>query len=78
MERILEQLGGFEQTLIGKIVLQNYTQHEAAVQLGCWRRTVGRRYMEALDRLSEMFLESGMLNRLPSHGCEAGETLSRG
>lgn len=78
LERILERLGGFERTLIGKIVLQNYTQHEAAMQLGCWRRTVGRRYSEALDQLSEMFLESGMLNRLPGHGCGTGETLSRG
>ena len=78
IERILDQLDDFERSLIGKIVLQDYTHDEAAVQLGCWRRTIGRRYTGAIDRLSEMFLESGLLNRLAGHSLEAPEILSRG
>jgi DNA-directed RNA polymerase specialized sigma24 family protein len=80
MERSLEQLGEFERSLIGKIALQDYTQDEAALQLGCWRRTVGRRYAEALDLLSEVFLETGMLTALPVMNsgpakiCQEGET----
>lgn len=63
--RGLEQLGEFERKLIAKIALQDYTQNEAARLLGCWRRTVGRRFPEAVDQLTEIFLEAGLLLRLP-------------
>ena len=63
----LAQLGGFEHKLIAKIALQDYTQNETARLLGCWRRTVGRRFPEALDRLTEIFLEAGLLIRLPEN-----------
>jgi hypothetical protein len=55
----LAQLGGFEGRLIAKIALQEYT--------GCWRRAVGRRFPEALDQLTEIFLEGGLLIRLPAN-----------
>jgi hypothetical protein len=64
--RGLEQLGEFERKLIAKIALQDYTQNEAARVLGCWRRTVGRRFPEALDRMTGIFLDSGLLIRLPA------------
>jgi hypothetical protein len=64
--RGLEQLGEFEHKLIAKIALQDYTQNETARVLGCWRRTVGRRFPEALDRVTEIFLDSGLLIRLPA------------
>jgi DNA-directed RNA polymerase specialized sigma24 family protein len=64
--RGLEHLDGFEHKLIARIALQDYTQNEAARMLGCWRRTVGRRFPEALDRVTEIFLESGLLIRLPA------------
>ena len=79
MERSLEQLDEFERSLIAKIALQDYTHDEAALQLKCWRRTVGRRYTEALDLLSEVFLETGMLaalpvtNLSPEKSCQEGE-----
>ena len=78
MERSLEQLGEFERSLIAKIALQDYTQDEAALQLGCWRRTVGRRYVEALDLLSELFLQSGMLTALPVTNSTAEKTCQEG
>ncbi len=77
----LAQLGGFEGRLIAKIALQNYTQNETAGLLGCWRRTVGRRFPEALDRLTEIFLEGGLLIRLPendvarANNCQEGRSV---
>jgi DNA-directed RNA polymerase specialized sigma24 family protein len=68
VERMLSRLDPFSQKLIAKIALQEYTQDEAARLLGCWRRTVGRRYQEALDRLSEMFLEGGLLRPFENPG----------
>ena len=79
VERMLGRLDPLSQKLIAKIVLQEYTQDEAARLLGCWRRTVGRRFPEALDRLSEMFLEGGLLRPfdepkpVPPETCQEAE-----
>ena len=64
--RGLDKLGDFEHKLIAKIVLQSYTHNETARLLGCWRRTVGRRFPEAIDQLTDIFLEAGLLIRLPT------------
>jgi hypothetical protein len=64
--RGLEKLKGFENKLIARIVLQDYTQNETARLLGCGRRTVGRRFPEAVDQLTEVFLEAGLLVPLPT------------
>lgn len=66
VERCLDELSGFDNELIGRIVLQDFSHDEAAVLMGCWRRTVGRRLPEALDRLSEIFLKAELLLRLPA------------
>ncbi len=68
IERSLQQLDDFERELIAKVVLQEYSQDEVAGIMGCWRRTVGRRFPETLDVVSEIFLESGLLPRLPGMG----------
>lgn len=78
VEKALEQLNPLERELVAKIVFQEYTQDEAARIMGCWRRTVGRRYTETLDRLSEIFLEGGLLSQLPltkkpPQSCQEGE-----
>lgn len=80
VERALSKLNPFSQKLIAKIVLQEYTQDEAAEILGCWRRTVGPRFPEAIDRLSEMFLEGGLLRPfdepepMAPESCQEAET----
>jgi hypothetical protein len=80
VDRSLEKLDWFEKELIGKIVLQDYSQDQAAILLGCWRKTVARRFLEAVDQLSEIFLEGGLLTALPdrdltySETCQEGET----
>jgi hypothetical protein len=66
IDRSLERLDKFSQELIAKIVFQEYSQEETASLLGVWRRTVGRRYHDALDQLSEIFLQGGLLTRLVS------------
>jgi hypothetical protein len=79
VERSLEQLDDFEQKLIAVIVMQEHTHDEASVILRCWRRTVGRRFSEALDKLSNFFLEGGLIPRLPKteprseKSCQEGE-----
>jgi len=77
--RGLARLDRFEHQLIAKIVLQDYTHNETARLLGCWRRTVGRRFPEALDQLTDIFLQAGLLVRLPAADvarekiCQEGE-----
>jgi hypothetical protein len=65
VERSLEKLGDFDKKLIAKIVLQEYSQEEAAGLIGCGRRHAVRCYPEALDRVTEIFLKRGLLSRLP-------------
>ncbi len=78
VERALAKLEEFEQQLIEKMVFQEYTQREAAKLLGCWRRTVGRRFPETLDRLSEIFLRAGLLTRVPEANPMRPETCQEG
>jgi hypothetical protein len=77
VERALEQLHTFGKQLIATIVFQDYTQDEAAEVLRCARRTICKEYPEALDRISEMFLDGGLLNRLPrrpvENSCQEGK-----
>jgi hypothetical protein len=76
VERALNQLNAFGQLLIATIIFQEYNQDEAAEQLRCARRTICREFPEALDRISEIFLEGGLLNRLPiapvENSCQGG------
>jgi predicted DNA-binding protein (UPF0251 family) len=80
VQKCLEKLDEFEKALIARIVFEDYTQDEAANLMGYQRRTVGRRFPETLDRLSEILLESGLLTRfpeekiLPPKSCQEGET----
>ncbi|HZU41553.1 MAG TPA: hypothetical protein VE994_02695 [Terriglobales bacterium] len=61
VEKSLERLDSFSQQLIARVVLQDYTQEQAARLLGCARKTVGRCLPQALDELSEIFLSRGLL-----------------
>src|SRR4051812_33828066 len=61
VDRCLARLELFEQQLVARVVLEEYSHSEAAVVLHCTRRTVTRRLPEALDLLSKIFLETGVL-----------------
>jgi len=62
VERCLERLDDFSKSLIATIVLQDYEYEEAARLLNCSLRTIERQFPMALDALSAIFLERGLLN----------------
>jgi hypothetical protein len=71
VERCLALLDEGQQYLIRRIALQEYTQGDTAEMLGMPLRTVHRRYADALDELTEIFLERKLLE--PRTACqEAG------
>ena len=61
VDRCLALLDDFSQQAIARVILQEYDQDEAAELLGCTGRTLRRRLPEALDRLTGIFIEKGML-----------------
>lgn len=68
VEKCLKKLDGFSQELIRRISLQEYTQGETAGILQISLRTVVRRYGEAIDRLTELFLKFKLLDIDPLDG----------
>ena len=61
VEKCLKRLDGFSQELIRRIALQEYTQGEAAGLLRVSLRTIVRRYGEAIDSLTQIFIERRLL-----------------
>ena len=61
VEHCLDLLDAFSRQLIARITLQEYTHEEAADLLHCCSKTIQRYYPEALDRVSEIFLDVGLL-----------------
>ena len=80
VEVSLELLDAIDRTLIGMLVMQEHSQEETAILLQCTRRTIVRRYGEALDRVSAIFLKRNILARLPvqnsipEKACQEGES----
>lgn len=62
VEQRLAKLNPHEQQLIKRVALQRYTRGEAAGMLGLSLNTCTLRYGKAVDRLTQMFLESGLLD----------------
>lgn len=61
VERCLDRLGALDRQLLSKVILQEYTQAETAALMGMSVRAVSYKVPQALDRLTEMLLESGLL-----------------
>ncbi|MGA8043329.1 MAG: hypothetical protein WCA37_11035 [Terracidiphilus sp.] len=61
VERCLKQLKVLDRYLLSKVVLQEYTQVETVAMLGMSIRAVAYKVPQALDRLTEKLLESGLL-----------------
>jgi predicted DNA-binding protein (UPF0251 family) len=57
IEKCLKRLAPMEQELIARIAMQEYTQEETAGLMRASVRTVMRKYPQALDKLSQMFLD---------------------
>jgi Sigma-70, region 4 len=72
IEKCLKRLEPVHQELIARVALQEYTQGETAALMGMSLRSVVRRYGEALDRLTEVFLSVKLLT-IPGLGqCQEG------
>jgi hypothetical protein len=61
IESCLSQLSILDRELLSRVVLQDYTQEEAALILGVGMRTIGYRFPLALDRLTEKLLAADLL-----------------
>lgn len=70
IEKCLTHLDQVQQGLIARIALQEYTQGETAALMGMSLRSVVRKYGEALDRLTKIFLS---VNLLTIPGMDPGE-----
>jgi hypothetical protein len=55
VETSIQHLDDFSQQLIARIILQEYTEWEAAQSLHCSVRTIQRLLPDALDQLSAVF-----------------------
>ncbi len=66
IEKCLDQLGTLDRQLLSRIVLQEYTHPETAALLGMSVRTVGNKFPQALDRLTQKLLNTGLLVLPPS------------
>ncbi len=61
VEQCLSRLNSLDREMLCRIVLQAYTQAEAATLLGMSVRSVCARFPEALDRLTKKLLDAGLL-----------------
>jgi DNA-directed RNA polymerase specialized sigma24 family protein len=61
VETCLNQLGSLDRQMLSRIVLQEYTQAEAATLMGMSVRTISYKFPQAVDRLTEKLLETGLL-----------------
>ena len=68
IERCLQRLDRIGQDVIAKIVFQSFDYFEVANASRCTWRTIANRFPRALDDLSRIFLEVGLLAPIP---CQA-------
>lgn len=61
IEKCLDHLAPLDRKMICRIVLQEYTQVEAAPMLGMGARTLSYKFPMALDRLTRNLLDAGLL-----------------
>lgn len=83
MDRCLERVDADSRAVLARVVMQEFAPDEAAKLLGISRRTLERRLAYALDTLSEVLLDRGLLraasDALPSRkpvrgeGCQVGK-----
>ena len=65
VEGCLERLKGFDREIVARVILQEHDHDAAARILDCDRKTIERRLPELIDELTEAFLRTELLERLP-------------
>ncbi len=66
MEQAIEKLNALDKKLLAMNVLEEYTIPEVARLLGYNQRMVERFLQDALDQLSRILLEGGLMEQLPT------------
>ncbi len=61
VEKGLKSLDKFSQEVIARVTLQEYSQGETAAMTGQSLRSIVRKYAEAIDKLTETFIDFGLL-----------------
>ena len=61
MEMCLGRIDALDRQILSRVVLQEFTQAEAATLLGMSVRTICYKLPQAIDRLTEKLLETGLL-----------------
>ncbi len=61
VERCLDKLPALDRQILSRVVLQEYTQVEAAALLGMSTRAMSYKFLQALDRLTAQLLQSRLL-----------------
>jgi hypothetical protein len=61
VEKCLDRLSSLDKAMLSRVVLQEYTQTEAAVLLGMSARAISYKFPLALDRLTEQLVAHGLL-----------------
>jgi hypothetical protein len=61
VETCLDKLSALDRQILSRIVLQEYTYSEAASLLGMGVRTISYKFPLALDRLTQLLLDAGLL-----------------
>jgi hypothetical protein len=77
MERCLEKLDDFSRDLIARFILQEHDRWATAKLLHCNEKTIRRLAPMVLDRLSDILLEVGLLERAESNrekACQGGNS----
>ena len=74
IEKCLKKLDRFSQDVVARIALQEYSQGETASLTGQSLRSIVRKYAEAIDTLTKMFLEYELLNVDNRKSCQGGKT----
>lgn len=72
VERCIKELDPDQQRMILRVGVQEYTFPEAAQMFGLTMRSVQRRYFEALDELTSIFLRKRLLERIGGNPCQEG------
>jgi predicted DNA-binding protein (UPF0251 family) len=70
----LDKLDRDQMQLVRRIAMQEYTQGEVAGRMGVSLRSVHGKYGQAIDRVTALFLERGLLE--PRIACQEGERRS--
>jgi len=61
VEKCLKKLNALDRQMLTRIVLQDYTHEETAEMLGIALRAVGYKFPQAVDRLTRLLLDAGLL-----------------